>query len=140
MQEVDIYLWVSTRAPKAREAEYRYKLVCGEHEVSGKEKVVETTGHRLALQCAAAALGRMLRPAVITVHTDCRQLVGSRAYLRKWEADGWRRADGEPVKNVDLWKILVKKEAPHAIRYSYCSRAELEEIMKGEKRGREKNV
>lgn len=139
MQQVDIYLWVSTRAPKAREAEYRYLLTCGNHRVSGRERVTETTGHRLVLQCAIAALGRMVRPAVITVHTDCRLLINSHAYLQRWAADGWSRQNGEPVKNVDLWKLLVEKEGAHAIRYHFDSKQEIEKQI-FDKEGENGNV
>lgn len=132
MQQVDIYLWVSTRAPRAREAEYRYLLACGNHMVSDREKVTETTGHRLVLQCAVAAMSRMIHPALITVHTDCRQLVDNHTRLSGWKIMGWQRANGEPLKNVDLWKKLVEKEAGHAVRYHYESKEEIEKMIKKE--------
>lgn len=31
-----------------------------------------------------------------------------KGWARKWRSRGWRKADGEPVLNVDLWQQLLE--------------------------------
>lgn len=119
MQEVHIFLVISSHAPKSKKAWYRYILVC-----PGKGKpleetghVEEVTGHQLVLECAVAALKRMIRPAVITIHTDSRYLADGHGRLAIWKQNGWTRENSRPLKNVGLWQQMEKLLQPHAVRF-----------------------
>lgn len=40
-------------------------------------------------------------------HTDSAFVVGGcNDWLTKWKADGWRKADGKPVANRDIWEQI----------------------------------
>lgn len=120
MQKVDIYLFTSTKAPSAKEGKFEYILTCAGRAVTGDGHTGKTSGHRLALECAIAAMRRMNRPAVITIHTDCQYLIGSRMYLSTWRDNGWIRSDGQELKNADLWKEWHQISHIHAVNYEYC--------------------
>lgn len=116
MQKVDIFLVISSRSPgKTRRAWYKYILICGKHRLEEKEDVRNISGHRLLLMCAVAALKRMRLPSLITIHTDSHYLANNR--LSDWEKAGWKRTNGEDLRNADLWKELGSLLKPHAIRY-----------------------
>lgn len=70
MQQVDIYLYPSSRAPKLKEGSYYWKARCRGVPREGTGQAGEcTSGQRLVLMCAAAALKIVIRPAMITIHT-----------------------------------------------------------------------
>ena len=37
--------------------------------------------------------------------------------MESWIRKGWKRGKNEPVKNVDLWKRLLKAMEPHKVTY-----------------------
>lgn len=116
--EVQIYLEVSSRAPRLKDGSYRYALTCAGAKITGSGTVDGTTSsNRLMLTCAAAALHRMRKASVITIHTDSRYLANNHQHMHTWAANDWKRTDGKPVKNADLWKTLKEAEAGHAVRY-----------------------
>lgn len=116
MQKVDIFLIISSRSPgKTRKAWYKYILISGKHRLEEKEDVRDISGHCLLLTCAVAALKRMRLPSLITIHTDSHYLANNR--LTEWEKAGWKRTNGEDLRNADLWKELRDLLKPHAIRY-----------------------
>lgn len=116
MQQVDIFLIISSRSPaRLKRAWYKYILICGKHRIEKKEEVQNVSGHRLLLLCAVAALKRMRLPSLITIHTDSHYLVNNR--LADWENAGWKRTNGEDLKNADLWQQLAGLLKLHAIRF-----------------------
>lgn len=118
MQQVDIYLVISSKAPATKKAWYKYMLVCKGHPLEGKGELQNTTGHRLVMTCAIEALKRMNRPSMITIHTDCRYLINSHGQLRQWKDAGWERPHGE-LKNADLWQQLFELQKDHVLRYHF---------------------
>ena len=94
MKQVDAFIITSTRAPgKTRKAWYQYILVCNGHTVQKKERVLDTTGHRMVLECAIAALKRMNQPAMITIHTDCHYFADGQRRLAAWKNNGRKRTE-----------------------------------------------
>ena len=117
MQQVDIFLVTSSHAPKLKKAWYRYILVCQGKTLEKRREVQDVTGHQLVMECAVAALQRMIRPAVITIHTDSYYLANGHGKMAGWKSAGWKRENGQALKNVDLWKDLEKALQPHAVRF-----------------------
>lgn len=118
MKKVSIFLVASTRSPgKTRKAWYRYILVCEGASREEKVQVTSTTGHRLVLECAIAALKRMTRPAMITFWTDCHYFANGQRQLAVWKENGWKRSDGKEVRNLDLWQQIEELLRPHAVSF-----------------------
>ena len=38
-------------------------------------------------------------------------------WIDGWLKKGWKRGKNEPVKNVDLWKRLLKAKEPHQVTF-----------------------
>ena len=68
----------------------------------------------MELMAAIAALEALDRPAALTVVTDSAYLRdGVTRWIHGWKRNGWRTADGKPVKNEDLWRRLDAAAARH---------------------------
>jgi len=93
-------------------------LIMGERtkEISGGR--VKTTNNRMELMAAIAALRVLRRPCEVVLHTDSQYLQrGVTQWLPAWLRRGWRRANGQPVKNQDLWKSLVSEMGRHRVEW-----------------------
>ena len=121
MQQVDIFLITSSHAPKLKKAWYRYILVCQGKTLEKRSEIQDVTGHQLVMECAVAALQRMIRPAVITIHTDSYYLANGHGKMAGWKFAGWKRENGQALKKVDLWQQLEKLLQPHAVRFKVGS-------------------
>ncbi len=94
-------------------------LLYGENkiEISGFEK--STTNNKMELTAAYEALKRLKEPCKVNLYSDSAYLVNAflQRWLDKWIKNGWKRNKNEEVKNVDLWKELVKLADIHEIKW-----------------------
>ena len=70
-----------------------------------------TTNNRMELTAAIEGL-RVLVSAGdgVVVHTDSQLVVkGMTEWIGGWERRAWRKADGEPVLNAELWQALLEQ-------------------------------
>lgn len=89
-----------------------------ERTLSGGEPV--TTNNRMELMAAIAALEALRKPTVITVVTDSAYVKnGVTGWIHGWKRNGWRTADGKPVKNVELWQRLDEAAARHRVEWRW---------------------
>ena len=98
---------------------YACILVFGEHEkvLSGGE--AETTNNRMELLGAIAAFEALRYPCNVTFTSDSRYVVDGleKGWAKGWQKKGWKKADGKPALNPDLWERLLKAVEPHEITY-----------------------
>jgi ribonuclease HI len=95
-------------------------LLSGKHrkEMSGAEAV--TTNNRMELTAAIEALRSLKVYCEVTLYTDSEYLRnGITRWVRGWQARGWRKANGQPVENQDLWEELVRQSQRHAIDWRW---------------------
>lgn len=90
----------------------------------GHERVIsgynpETTNNRMELFAVIQGLELLKEPCAVTVYSDSAYIVNAmnNGWLHGWIKAGWRTADGKEVKNVDLWRELVRVSAAHKISY-----------------------
>lgn len=77
-----------------------------------------STSGEMALTAAVEALERLTKPRPVRLHTDSAFIVeGMTQYLAGWKARGWRRADGKPVANAELWQRLDELAAVHQVEW-----------------------
>jgi ribonuclease HI len=92
--------------------------VLRERELSGGEAL--TTNNRMELLAAIHALEALERPAALTLVTDSAYVKnGVTTWIHGWKRNGWRTADGKPVKNTELWVRLDAAQARHKVDWRW---------------------
>ncbi|MDO9244811.1 MAG: ribonuclease HI [Rhodocyclaceae bacterium] len=91
--------------------------------VNGSEKELSgyapaTTNNRMELMAVIEALRSLKRPVAARVHTDSQYVQkGISEWIHGWKRRGWKTADRQPVKNVDLWQALDAATVGHKIEW-----------------------
>ena len=89
-----------------------------EKKLSGGE--LETTNNRMEMMAAIKALESLKRPVQIELYTDSVYVRdGITKWIQGWKARGWKTANKEPVKNVDLWQRLEHAMGSHSIDWHW---------------------
>lgn len=79
----------------------------------------KTTNNRMELLAAIVGLEALIKPCEVTLYSDSQYLVKAfnDNWLEGWIKKGWKRGKNEPVKNVDLWKRLLRAMEPHQVAF-----------------------
>ena len=79
-----------------------------ESELSGGEK--NTTNNRMELMGVIIGFEALRQKCDVTVTTDSKYVADAinKGWLSSWQRKNWKKADGKPVLNVDLWERLLK--------------------------------
>jgi ribonuclease HI len=89
-----------------------------EKDISGGEN--PTTNNRMELMAAIKALEALNKPCRVTLSTDSKYVMdGLTKWIHGWRKNGWKTADRKPVKNADLWQLLVAASAAHQIDWKW---------------------
>ena len=87
-------------------------------ELSGGKK--EATNNRMEITAAIEALGTLEGSHRVELHTDSTYLrTGITEWLPKWQANGWKTAGKQQVKNRDLWEALAHVLASHEVTWHW---------------------
>lgn len=90
----------------------------GQHEKELVGASSYTTNNRMELRAAINALQALTRPCAVTLHTDSQYLrQGITQWIHSWQRNGWRTAAKRPVKNQDLWQLLLAAMRPHEVQW-----------------------
>ena len=94
-------------------------LVCGdiEKELSGGER--QTTNNRMELSAAIAGLEALKAPCEVELWSDSKYLIDAitKGWVRSWKAKGWKKSDGKPALNSDLWEKLLGLLEVHTVKF-----------------------
>ena len=92
----------------------RYKGV--EKELSGGER--ETTNNRMELTAVIKALEALKEPCIITLYTDSKYVSDAfnQGWIYGWLKKDWKKSDGKPVLNRELWQRLYELWKKHEIK------------------------
>ena len=69
---------------------------------------------RLELLAVLAALSRMVKPSEITIKGSGYIRTGFQ-YLDTWKKSDWKKSNGKPVANEDLWQLVAEETKIHKI-------------------------
>ena len=98
---------------------YGVILRFGEHikELSGGEH--ETTNNRMELTGVIKGLDALKEPCEVTLTTDSKYVVDSvtKGWVYGWKSNGWKKSDGKPALNVDLWEQLLPLLQKHKVNF-----------------------
>lgn len=78
-----------------------------------------TTNNRMELLGAIVGFEALTRPCKVTFCSDSKYVLDSfmQNWINSWIKNGWRKSDKKPVKNMDLWKRLLKAMEPHEVHF-----------------------
>ncbi|BCJ95047.1 ribonuclease H [Anaerocolumna cellulosilytica] len=79
----------------------------------------KTTNNRMELMAAIIGLEALTKPCEVELYSDSQYLVKAfnEKWLEGWIKKGWKRGKNEPVKNVDLWKRILKAKEQHKVTF-----------------------
>jgi ribonuclease HI len=81
---------------------------------------LNTTNNRMELLAAIIALESLTRPSHVCLSTDSQYVEkGITEWIDNWIKRGWKKANKEPVKNVDLWQRLHAATQRHQIDWQW---------------------
>ena len=88
-----------------------------EKELSGGE--AKTTNNRMELSAAIAGLSALKSPCEVELWSDSKYLVDAvtKGWARSWKAKGWKKSDGKPALNPDLWEKLLELLSIHKVEF-----------------------
>lgn len=79
----------------------------------------KTTNNRMELMAAIAGLEALIKPCDVDLYSDSQYLVKAfnDHWIDGWLKNNWKNSKKEPVKNIDLWKRLLKAKEPHNVTF-----------------------
>lgn len=88
-----------------------------EKEISGG--FPETTNNRMEIYAVIAGLKCLKTDCEVNVYSDSAYTVNAinAGWLDGWMENGWKKADGKPVLNVDLWQELYALSCRHKLTF-----------------------
>lgn len=98
---------------------YGAVLIYNGHEkrISGAEG--STTNNRMELFAVISGLNCLKEPCEVTVYSDSAYTVNgfAKGWVYDWEKSGWKKSDGKPVLNDDLWRQLLALTRLHSVNF-----------------------
>ena len=88
-----------------------------EKELSGGEP--STTNNRMELTAAISALKALKEPCKVTLTSDSKYLTDAitKGWAEGWKKKGWKKSDGKPALNPDLWEELLALLEIHEVSF-----------------------
>lgn len=80
-----------------------------------------TTNNRMELMGAITALKALNEPCEVTLTTDSRYVCDGigKGWAESWRRKGWKKADGKPALNPELWEELLQLCEKHTVRFEW---------------------
>ncbi len=87
-----------------------------EKELSGGEP--QTTNNRMELTAVIEGLKALKRPCRVIVTTDSKYVCDgiTKGWAVSWRKKGWKKGDGKPALNPDLWGQLLDLLEKHDVK------------------------
>lgn len=90
-----------------------------EIELSGGDP--HTTNNRMELLGVITSLEKLKYPCKVRVTTDSKYVVDSvtKGWARGWQKRGWKKSDGSPALNPELWQRLLAQLDRHDVEFCW---------------------
>ncbi len=90
-----------------------------EKEISGGE--AHTTNNRMELTGVIEALSALKYPCKVRVTTDSKYVVDgiTKGWAKGWKKRGWKKSDGKPALNPELWDKLLGLLETHDVEFAW---------------------
>lgn len=97
---------------------YAAVLIYKQHRKELAQGYELTTNNRMELMAAIAGLQSLSEPCQVKLTTDSQYVrQGITQWIHGWKKKGWKTANREPVKNVDLWLLLDSEIQRHDVEW-----------------------
>lgn len=90
-----------------------------EKELSGGEE--NTTNNRMELTAVIKGLKALKSPCKVLLCTDSKYVCDgvTKGWAEGWRLRGWKKADGKPALNPDLWEELLNLLDTHEVEINW---------------------
>ncbi len=90
-----------------------------EKEISGGE--AHTTNNRMELTAVIKALEALKFPCKVLITTDSKYVseAVTKGWAIGWKKRGWKKGDGKPALNPDLWEQLLALLEIHTVEFNW---------------------
>lgn len=91
------------------------------HEKEFSAGYKKTTNNRMELMGVIAGLEALKTPCTVEVISDSKYVTDAfnQHWVEGWIKKGWRGSTNKAVKNIDLWKRLLKAKAMHEVTFTW---------------------
>lgn len=100
---------------------YGALLIAGDarNEISAGYRL--TTNNRMEIMAVIAGLRALRQPSRVAVISDSKYVVEAmtKGWVRGWRARGWKKGDGAPALNADLWEELWQLTQRHQVTFEW---------------------
>lgn len=126
MMHVDIYTDGAARGNPEGPGGYGCVLhyVDGQGELHKREfsqGYIKTTNNRMELMAAIAGLEALKKPCQVDLYSDSKYVTDAfnQNWVGSWIKQNWRKGKKNEVKNIDLWKRLLKAKELHQVTFHW---------------------
>ena len=92
----------------------------------GTEKTIsggnaDTTNNKMELTAVIEALKLLKEPCEVILTSDSKYVCDSvdKGWVYSWKKKGWKKSDGKPALNIDLWEQLLPLLATHKVTFKW---------------------
>ena len=98
---------------------YGAVLLYGSARKEISEGFEQTTNNRMEVLAVIKALEALKEPCQVTLYSDSKYVVDAieKKWVKKWQANGWKRNQKEMALNVDLWQRLLPLLEKHTVTF-----------------------
>ncbi|MBR6632714.1 MAG: ribonuclease HI [Clostridia bacterium] len=90
----------------------------------GTEKLISggeasTTNNRMELTAVVTALEALNEECEVELTSDSKYVVDAinKGWLESWQKKNWKKSDGKPALNIDLWQKLIPQLERHKVSF-----------------------
>lgn len=120
MKKVEIYTDGACRGNPGPGGWGAILVCCGVEKIlSGGDAM--TTNNKMELMGAIMAFEALKEPCEVIFTTDSQYVINGlqKGWAKGWKKRGWKKSDGSPALNPELWSRLLDAIAPHNITYNW---------------------
>lgn len=94
-------------------------LMYGEHRKEYDGAEAETTNNRMEMCAVIEGLKMLKYPCIVDVYSDSAYTVNAflNGWIYAWQKNGYKKADGKSVLNVELWQELYALTKIHEVTF-----------------------
>ncbi len=92
-----------------------------EHEKVVQGGAADTTNNRMEMMAVIAALEALNEPCNVELYSDSKYVIDTlqKGWAKSWRSKGWKKSDGKPALNADLWDRLLSLSETHHLDYHW---------------------